>query len=810
MITLYMLQLSAHGEQPSQPTQEVYQPKATPLIIVKSRISEASWQRRVEAARKAELIVKDIEFRVNFGLSLNQAIKSSLPKEKRSWAIRAVTSYRQGGFESLIDTRVPKTPRFSRNCLDIIQAARLANPKISVEQVLEILQDRKVGQLPGESTIKREMRKVDDRRRYAEKKQKQQQPVIEELPMAGGELLLAAELETGLMAEVTKEIETLGTEAKEASGERQPQRDVKHRDRRGRFTAAYNQARKRKPGEQVASYLRPAEEKAADKVPTWARFVYEKRPSLERKVRTLTFEPMVNKSHGWDGLRTEAVGQGLKPLVGIAYQPSTLAKFTSALSQSGAGPRLLRVVGRHWHGVTQQRWGEPGGAAALFIDNHVKEVWSSLFTCAGKVSHRSRVMPAITTTYVHTGAGTPVVVALQSGSAPLSPQLFDLVAQAEEALDEEIQRLVVIDAEGSVFDILESFKNNQRVIVTPLRSNQLQSLELHYGPGSYFRPFREHDELRVAQATLHHKSTGRSLELDALIVRRKNRNSQQILLSTGSEFGVPGRVAAEAYYRRWPVQENGFKQGAAAVKLNHHRGNSGTIVTNVTVVNKLEKLEGQLVNAEKRLGKVNAARESLKQDADKARCEQKQAGQELRSSRKQLDELRADDQCPAPKLAEAAIGLQEAMSREEASRQALVQAEEQMANNEAKRFDLLSLIESLSTRVSELEPLQKIRQLDVALDSVMTAFKLVASMLILFVLREYLCSRPMTHETFVSRVLSIRGRRELSDEHEHIVFYENARDPEMSEALRHACKELNSRKLVRDDRLLHYRVEKPP
>ncbi len=38
-------------------------------------------------------------------------------------------------------------------------------------------------------------------------------------------------------------------------------------------------------------------------------------------------------------------------------------------------------------------FGEPGAMAAIYIDNHAKEVWSSLFTQSGKASHRNRVMP---------------------------------------------------------------------------------------------------------------------------------------------------------------------------------------------------------------------------------------------------------------------------------------------------------------------------------------------------------------------------------------------------------------------------------
>ncbi|MCP3962679.1 MAG: hypothetical protein GY719_32975, partial [bacterium] len=460
--------------------------------------------------------------------------------------------------------------------------------------------------------------------------------------------------------------------------------------------------------------------------------------------------------------------------------------------------------------VAQQQWGEGGALAALYVDNHAKEVWSSLFTRAGKVSHRSRVMPCITTTYVHTGAGTPVWVVLQSGSAPLSPRLGEIVEAAEAALDDEIKRVTVIDAEGSTFDTLASFTAKERVIVTPLRPSQAESLELRYSQGSYFRPFREHDALRVAQATLHHKSTGRRLELGAAIVRRHGRDHETVLLTNGPQFDVPLRSVAVAYFNRWPVQENAFKNGAAAVKLDHHRGNCGEMVSNVAVVSELERLEGQILTAEERLGQLTSARPALEQAAESARSEAAAAEAEQFERRRHVDELRSGDEGVDGALASTAVALVEAMDRSEQRRSSLRKIVEKLDLHDRRREDLLSKIEVLIDRVRTLEPMDRIRQLDVALDSVLTSFKLTASLLILFVLREYLRGRPMTPETFVSRVLSIRGRREVGALEELIVFYENPRDGEMNDALRQACIELNSRYLMRRDRLLRYRLEEAP
>jgi hypothetical protein len=113
--------------------------------------------------------------------------------------------------------------------------------------------------------------------------------------------------------------------------------------------------------------------------------VHEGRETLAPKVEMLTFAPLVSATKGWDALRAPEAA-GLDTLTGFAYMPSTLQKLTSALAVSGGGPRLLEAVGENWHRVAQERWQERGAMAALYVDNHAKEVWTSLFTQSGKVS----------------------------------------------------------------------------------------------------------------------------------------------------------------------------------------------------------------------------------------------------------------------------------------------------------------------------------------------------------------------------------------------------------------------------------------
>ncbi|MHB8878568.1 MAG: hypothetical protein ACYC8T_33130, partial [Myxococcaceae bacterium] len=497
---------------------------------------------------------------------------------------------------------------------------------------------------------------------------------------------------------------------------------------------------------------------------------------------------------------------GLEPLTGFAYMPSTLAKLTSALAISNAGPRLLSRVGERWHQVAQERWGEAGAMAALYVDNHAKEVWSSLFTLSGKVSHLNRVMPCITTTYVHTGAGTPLVASVQSGSAPLAPRLVQLVNEAERKLEGTVRRAVVIDAEGSTFDILDAFEKQHRVIVTPLRPARAPELEIAHSKGSYFRPYREHDELRIGTAELTHKASGRSLTLGALLVRRAHRESDTVLLTTGLSLGMEGRELADLYFSRWPIQENFFKD-CGAVGLDEHRGNCGRMVANVAVVTELEQLEHRTKLEEQKRRELAVQTESLEAALLAARGEHQRAVDALAVRRCRLDALVEKGRVDGKQLGRAAIELQGALLRAEGSELVFTKAQKALKQNFERATQVGAALERAAVRRAKLEPRRTIRQLDVAQDTVLTAAKLTAAQLISFALREYLPSMPMSPHTFVSRVFGLHGRKELHPTEEHIVFVENPRDPEVNAAVADACRRLNERKLQRDGRRLRYSVE---
>ena len=196
------------------------------MAVVRSRISNESWEARVAQAREGGALLGKIAALVKGGQALNEAIRELAPASRRSWVIRSLPGFHREGFESLIDERVPREPKVAKECGGLIEAARLAKAEVTVDEVLALLQRQRVKVLPSKRTIQKHFARVDGRTRYEKKKQQRGGKQVVELPLAGGELLAAAQQVTGGVAALTDEVATLAAEALKASADKVPERDT--------------------------------------------------------------------------------------------------------------------------------------------------------------------------------------------------------------------------------------------------------------------------------------------------------------------------------------------------------------------------------------------------------------------------------------------------------------------------------------------------------------------------------------------------------------------------------------------------------
>lgn len=87
------------------------------------------------------------------------------------------------------------------------------------------------------------------------------------------------------------------------------------------------------------------------------------------------------------------------------------------------------------------------------------------------------------------------------------------------------------------------------------------------------------------------------------MIRRAHCDADTVLLTTGLAFDMEGCDLADLYFRRWPIQENAFKE-AGSLGLSEHRGNCGRIIANVDVILESERLESRAKRAAEALAVV--------------------------------------------------------------------------------------------------------------------------------------------------------------------------------------------------------------
>lgn len=201
---------------------------------------------------------------------------------------------------------------------------------------------------------------------------------------------------------------------------------------------------------------------------------------------------------------------------------------------------------------------------------------------------------------------------------------------------------------------------------------------------------------------------------------------------------------------------------------------------------------------------------TLAQSVDAHTQAQRRAAAALATRRRRLDDLITQGKTTGKIFARVAVEHQQVLVLAEACTRGATKARAALDKLVARRAAIAERAVDIAARRKHLDPQRTIRQLDVAQETILTATKLTAVQLISFALREYLPTMPMTPQTFLQRVLSISGRKEIRDDQELVVFYENPRDALVNDALRDACLRLNRRALRREDRRLRFAVEQPP
>jgi hypothetical protein len=689
----------------------------------------------VEDAREREKIVRAILRRVDGGESQNAAIAAVTPPPKRSATLRDLAAYRREGFEGLIDRRTPRDATIAHWIRSAFEVARKANPSISVEGAARIVGQTHGSDVPSGTTIKRIWKGAGLERPEGRPAGAKAEP----LQAAGFQLLRAAEAETRAVERLVDTVMEVAEELP-APGPASA-KDVALRNRRGQLTPKYNRARRKKPDEPFASTHRAAAEKAAARDLGRLQFRGQQRETIDQKVWGLVHLPGLPTLKGRIEDLRGPQGRLLQELCGYPYQAETIRKVVSEFTLAGLGPRLQQAQAETWHRVSVERWETDFRAAVVYVDNNVKPLWTGMFTKCAKVSSTGRVQPALVTTFINTGVGVPICFETHSGTAPLAPRVLSLLKRVEAGTDQPVGRLTVIDGECCSASLLKDFKGAKRDLVVPLPAPLVKPERFRFGRGSAFQPYRERDRIREGRITLQDSKDKRtSVEARAIIIERRTKDTWTALVTLADPAVWSCRKLADAYFGRWPYQEGFFRRANQAVGLKQIHGYGKRVVTNTSVITRLEELAARIAQTDdkqaantKDLARVEAETAAARQHLQKI----------LRYRRKReerVDARLAAKESHTRAFVSATAELRRATKEER-------RLEERITALEAQKRQMAARAERQRTQLTnwreerdKLDTRREILEADTAQDVLFTTMKLTLAMLVHFFAMESLLS----------------------------------------------------------------------
>jgi hypothetical protein len=441
----------------------------------------------------------------------------------------------------------------------------------------------------------------------------------------------------------------------------------------------------------------------------------------------------------------------------------------------------------------------------LYVDASNKPLWTHLFTKVGKVSGNGRVMPCLEQGLVHTGTGTPIFWQTTSGHVSLVKQVLPIIEAFEKRVGTgwQTDRVVVIDGEGCAVSLMRASKKDDRDFITLIKPSRVPTLD-QVRKLSAFEPYRGGDEVADGFVTLRDKDGG-SYDVRAVFVRRTRAGQLTALATSVAREEMTPTAITTGYFRRWPAQELRFKTFVAAAGFKANAGYGKMQVTNLAIVNEVERLEARQARLAGRIERQGEAVAAAAKDLKRARL----ALNAVKASRKRGDGLVGDEllaQKPDLAVWNCVDAIKAERDRFPEAAAAVEKAEGALASAKAELATLQAEGPKLDERAAELESRRDNYRADVERDQTVGVYKLGFALTCKLVLRELFPGTRMTLATFIRQILHQPAERYVQGTKAH---YQLACPPktEVREALEAACERVNAMNLRRNGRALNFSVE---
>jgi hypothetical protein len=342
--------------------------------------------------------------------------------------------------------------------------------------------------------------------------------------------------------------------------------------------------------------------------------------TIRKKVETLLYLPMFDMQKPYHLLKYHKRGLGAVTGSGQRYSYYTTDIFLCDIEKLMIAKDVGDVLARcYLEALCIEIELEDG--SYFYIDGHAKHVWSSKNIPKAFFTTLKRAEKGLHQYFIHSSKGNPMILMTCPGDTRLVGVMFNLIDAFEDAVGKRIVKAAVFDREGLSLSIFEEFSRRKKYFITLLRSDMYKGEESFKELGEY-KPFKTEEkegEIKVlewvgeAEYELKDKEKKRKLTVRTALVRKKVNGKEKMIpiitnLTKKEEPDI--RRIAKRYFKRWPNQENMFRDAMEALKVDTNHGYRKKEVPNRVVGRKKEELETNLRGITRKLNKAKKDRKN--------------------------------------------------------------------------------------------------------------------------------------------------------------------------------------------------------
>ncbi len=420
----------------------------------------------------------------------------------------------------------------------------------------------------------------------------------ETVQFAGIEIFSAMTYHIGILEQwletITQRLNKIPQTHFSKDGKKQSGGDHIYARRKGKFSARYNRLsniRKKK----FASISEKVKQKDLSRL----SLCQTQEDRLNRKNLAVLLLPLVT-NNGASRSLDKPLGNALQNACGYNYKHATIDKYLRELTYLQISSELISCNARFWSAFWKQSDSSEHKMACYYIDGTVKPLWSSKRCRKGKVTMLGRVMGCLEHVGIHDGYGHPLYFQTFSGHADLQQhalqameQLSELVNEGQTSRTKKCHRALIMDGGGNAVGTLRAFSKSDQHYITILDANQMNARKFkHILPTERYK----HGEAELSDCRIEMRDSKEPKYIyESRAVRIYWDNGKECCLVTSIPKNIfDASEVVKAYFDRWPYCEKQYSMMKAATCFYQIVGYGKKHTDDKNMVERIEKLEGQL------------------------------------------------------------------------------------------------------------------------------------------------------------------------------------------------------------------------